>query len=315
MDLADQRICVTGASGFLGYHLTSALLNEGARVLAMDIVENPKLSMARATHGKLTFVRSDIQRPAKGDFWSDLFAVIHLASLAEPRLCNSDPDLAFRINVEGVKEVLRLSSQAQRFVFASTCMVYGEQAEIPIRENAAPNAKDVYALTKLIGEDLCKIFHYRYGLPYTILRFGNSYGPFQSQAYLIPSLINQALEEGKIEVWDPKPIRDFTYVVDTVQAIVRVLKTEVTANEVLNIGTGRGQSTKEIARILSGLLNVPWVQVDKKMDVVSKLVVDISKVKSLTGWSPKFSHEEGLRSTVDHYLQEKKVSLTRGART
>ncbi len=304
MELTGQTACVTGVSGFLGFHLAQELLSAGATVVGIDKARNPTLMKKFEGKAEFIFVEDDIQKVNDSSKWLDKAdIVVHLAGLAIPKVCNSDPDLAMRINVDGTKEILSHSLGAKRFIFASTGMVYGDQDEIPIRETATTSARDVYALTKLIGENLCKIYHYRYGLPFTILRFGNSYGPSQAKDYLIPSLMNQGLSEGKIEVWDAKPIRDFIYVKDVVEAIVSILKTEVTCDEILNVGTGRGCSTKEIAEIISRQLSVPWVEINRKQDVPAKLVLDIAKVKSLTGWSPRFSHQKGLEATVADCLQ------------
>lgn len=300
IDLKNRKICVTGAAGFVGHHLCDDLARCGADVTGVDRVD-PQAT--KNGNGKVNFIRDDIISPnSSTETLKESEVVVHLAGIANPRVCNSDPQLAFEVNVEGTKRVLEQCISAKRFVFASTIVVYGDQNEVPIKETSPANAKDVYGMIKLMGEQLSKMYHYKYGIPVTILRFANSYGPYQNKDYLIPSLIRQALEEKRIEIWDERPVRDFIYIKDLTAAIVNILRQDVTANETLNVGMGRGYSTQEMAVMISGILNVPYVKLDKKQDVPLKLVCDISKIRSLTGWEPKVGHDQGLRATIDYYL-------------
>ena len=133
------------------------------------------------------------------------------------------------------------------------------------------------------------------------MRFSNTFGPHQASNYLIPSLILQGINEGKIEVWDPRIIRDFIFVEDTINAIIKALQNDSTANEIFNVGTGVGYSIKEVTETLAKMLNVTWKDAHKFQDVTISLVPDPSKITKFTGWKPSHSLEEGLKKTVDYF--------------
>lgn len=308
MNLKNKNVCVTGASGFIGSYLCRALLKNGANVIAIDTIISDKLKDVQSNSMEaLKFIKEDISKiETLRSVLVDVQVMIHLAGVASPRVCNANAHVGYMMNVEGTKKVLDFAHHVSRFVFPSSLAVYGEHEGKVLKETDNTNGRDLYSLTKIMGECLCKSYHYMYDMPFTIMRFANTYGPHQASNYLIPSLILQGINEGKIDVWDARIVRDFIFVEDTINAIIKALQNDSTVNEIFNVGTGVGYSTKEVTERLAKMLNATWKDVHKLQDVPISLVPDPSKISKVTGWEPSYTLEEGLKKTVDYYNSKKK---------
>ena len=295
MRLAGKTICVTGAAGFLGRNLCSKLVQEQAKVIALD---NFSIGAGDALAGladDVTIRQADIRNlESIREPLAQSDVVYHLAAIANPRTCISDFSLAFDVNVRGTEHVLEASQHVERFICLSSIMVYGEPRYLPIDERHPLEGRDPYAATKIICEELVKIANFIHKIPYTIVRNSNTYGPHQSNAYLAPTLIQQGLDNRVIEIWDPRVIRDFLYVDDTVDALIGMAETEAASGEIINLGGGLGVSAGELADVISNQLGVPWIDVKKPAAVSSKLIADTSKLQALTGWQQRVSLEDGV---------------------
>lgn len=302
MKIEGKTICVTGAGGFLGRHLCPKLASQGAKVIALDNFTVGRKQNLEGIKNQLEIVEADVRDvQSLKNVIEKSQAIIHLAAIANPRTCQKDFGLAFDINIRGTANILSLCSNMERVVFLSSIMVYGEPKYLPIDDRHPLDGRDSYSISKIMPEYLFKAYHYVQGIPFTIIRNSNTFGPGQANDYLIPTLIIQALTQKRIEIWDPRIIRDFLYVDDTVEAIIKVLEAESTANEIMNLGRGQGIATGELADIVCKLLDSQWIDVKKPSPVSSKLISDISKIKALTGWEPKVSLEEGLRKSIEYY--------------
>lgn len=302
MKIEGKTICVTGAAGFLGCHLCRKLVSQGAKVIALDNFSVGQRQNLREIEKELEIVEADVRdiQSLKNPIKSSQIAV-HLAGIAMPRTCQQNLGLAFDVNVKGTANILSLCSDVERVIFLSSIMVYGEPRYLPIDDRHPLDGRDSYSITKIMSEYLLKAYHYVQGIPFTIIRNSNTFGPGQSADYLIPTFIIQGLTQKKIEIWDPKVIRDFLYVDDTVEAITRVLESEASSCEIMNLGSGQGVATGELADFVCRLLDTTWSDVKKPSPVSSKLISDITKIKALTGWEPKISLEEGLQRTIEYY--------------
>ena len=302
MRLNGKTVCVTGAAGFLGRHLCSKLLERGAAVIALDnFVVGSNQALAQL-EGALEVSHADICNPASiKDPLSKSDVVFHLAAIANPRTCQNDFPLAFDVNVKGTQHVLEASQHVERIVFLSSIMVYGEPRYLPIDDRHPLDGKDPYAASKKISEELVKICNQIYQVPFTIVRNSNSFGPHQSTDYLIPTLIQQGLVLGEIEIWDPRTIRDFLFVEDTVEALIQSVETEAASGEIVNLGSGLGVSAGELADFIANHLGVKWIDAKKPAAVSSKLIADTNKIKALTGWEQQISLEDGLIQTIEHF--------------
>jgi nucleoside-diphosphate-sugar epimerase len=302
MILEGKVVCVTGAAGFIGKALCGKLVERGEQVIAVDnFLVGARNSLAQL-EDKVDVVDADIRElETLREPLSRSHVTYHLAALANPRTCAQDFALAFDINVRGTANVLNLCGHCDRVIFLSSVMVHGEPRYLPIDEQHPLDGHDPYSISKIICEYLMKLATHMNKIPITIIRNSNGYGPGQSLDYLIPTLISQALHQKVIEVWDPKVIRDFLYIDDVVEALIRSAEAEAAAGETLNLGSGHGIATGELAEIVSKLLGVEWVDVKKPSPVSSKMIADISKIKALTGWQPLVPLEEGLQRTIDYY--------------
>ena len=302
MKLTGKTVCVTGAAGFLGRHLSVKLLERGAKVIALDnFAIGPQDALADIS-GDLSICHADIRDPdtIKAPL-SQADVVYHLAAIANPRTCQKNFPLAFDVNVRGTEHVLEACRHVERIVFLSSIMVYGEPRYLPIDDRHPLDGRDPYAASKKICEELVKICNQIHKVPFTIVRNSNSFGPYQSDDYLIPTLIRQGLESGVIEIWDPRTIRDFLFVDDTVEALINTVETEAASGEIINLGSGLGVSAGELADFIAERLGVTWVDAKKPAAVSSKLIADTSKVKALTGWQQQVALEEGLTRTIEYF--------------
>ncbi len=296
MELKDKNICVTGASGFLGKHLVEALRRRGAKIIPIDFIGDPvEVLLADISDWDDHYI----------SYFAEADIVYHLAAVANPRMCIKDFRTAYQVNVGGTLNVLEHSTKAQRIIFSSTAAVYGSPEYLPVLETHPTKATDPYAITKMMGELLVKKF--RDDIPYTIMRNCNIFGPRQSTDYLIPTLIWQGLTMGRIEIWDKKPVRDFIYVDDAIEAMIRLAECDAAGNEIVNIASGRGITTGDLASIIATGLGVPWVEARKPVNVTDKAICDTGKILALTGWTPKISLERGIIKTIEYYRRLRHV--------
>lgn len=294
-------VTVTGGAGFLGSHLVAHLAARGAR---LRVVDNLAAANANAARNVLAeFIPADICDPSQiTAALADSEVVFHLAALADPRVCQGHAGWAFDVNVAGTRQVLDAAQGARRIVFLSSAAVYGDPVRLPIDEGHPLNGQDVYALAKLAAEQVCRMY-LRTGLPVTIIRNFNTFGPRQSSNFLIPQMITQALREGRIEIWNREPIRDYLYVENLVEALRMVVEADATRGETINIGRGIGMQTGELADCLAAIMDVPVRCRDQPVTGSRALIADTTKLCQVAGWSPRVSFEEGLARTVASYRQ------------
>ena len=302
MKLEGKTVCVTGGSGFIGHHLCRALLPKCEKVIALDDFSVGQKERLDDIAGDVEVVMVDIRdREKLKEPITKSQVVFALAAIANPRTCQADFNHTFEVNILGTSNILSHCIDVERVVFPSSIMVYGEPRYLPIDDLHPTNARDCYSSSKLMCEQLCKVYNHMYQIPYTIVRNCNIFGPGQDSDYLIPTLILQGLNTGKIEIWDPRTIRDFLYVDNCVDAYIEIVESESTTSETMNLGSGQGIAAGELAEIVCQNLNATWVDVKKPAPVSSKLIGDIGKIKALTGWEPKVTLDEGLNRTIDYF--------------
>jgi nucleoside-diphosphate-sugar epimerase len=274
-----NRVLVTGASGFIGRHLVARL-----RAAGHDVIE------ARRVSGDIADAATWKQFPPAG-------AVVHLAAKSFVPESWEHPGLFLRTNLGGTVEALEYCrAHGAPLVFPSSYM-YGDARRQPIAEGAALVAKNPYALSKKLAEEACEFYADRFGLAITILRPFNIYGPGQSEAFLVPTIVKQITTGRAIRVRDLEPRRDYIYVADVVDAMIKALSAPPRGLSVLNIGSGTSHSVAELIRIIQDVwgTNLPVFSEDvRRKDEIMDTVADISRAGDRLGWTPRFTLRQGI---------------------
>lgn len=299
-------VAVTGAAGFLGSHLCEALVAEGASVLAMDNFAAGQESNLAAVRSQLELIPHDVTEGDSSGILRDAEVVFHLAAIANPRLCQKDFLRTYQVNVEGTRHVLEACRPKARVIFLSGAMIYGDPVELPIKESQALNARDAYSLSKIMGECLTWALASSKGLGATVVRNFSTFGPRQSADYVVPRIITQALEEGRIELWTTAPTRDFTYVDDTARALVAIAASEALVGQAVNLGSGSERSIGEVAARVARLFGgLPVVDLHREGIGGQRQCADNTKLCAATGWAPRISLDESLERTIAWLSQAK----------
>ena len=313
-----KKILITGATGFIGSHLTELCVEKGFEVIAFDRY-NPNYSLGWLEKSKykkdIKFVFGDIR-----DYDSVLKTmrgckiVFHLAALIGIPYSYSSPLAYIKTNVEGTYNILESSKHLdiEQTIITSTSEVYGSANYVPIDERHPLSAQSPYSASKISADQLTLSYWNSFQLPVKIIRPFNVYGPRQSSRAVIPSIVIQALNsKDEIKLGNIKPSRDFTYVTDTCNAFLDVLKIKKLFGNIINVGSNNEYSIENIAKkILEKLNSDAKIKKEKqrrrsaKSEVV-RLVCDNSKILKHTQWKPKIKIEKGLDMTINWFRKFK----------
>ena len=313
-----KKILITGATGFIGSHLTELCVEKGFEVIAFDRY-NPNYSLGWLEKSKykkdIKFVFGDIR-----DYDSVLKTmrgckiVFHLAALIGIPYSYSSPLAYIKTNVEGTYNILESSKylDIEQTIITSTSEVYGSANYVPIDERHPLSAQSPYSASKISADQLTLSYWNSFQLPVKIIRPFNVYGPRQSSRAVIPSIVIQALNsKDEIKLGNIKPSRDFTYVTDTCNAFLDVLKIKKLFGNIINVGSNNEYSIENIAKkILEKLNSDAKIKKEKqrrrsaKSEVV-RLVCDNSKILKHTQWKPKIKIEKGLDMTINWFRKFK----------
>jgi len=309
-----MKVLVTGADGFIGSHLTERLLEEGYEVRAftfynsfnswgwLDTLPKEKLS-------QIDIFAGDIRDPnGVYEAMKGVDAVFHLAALIAIPFSYHSPDSYVDTNIKGTLNVLQAGRKHNtgRILITSTSEVYGTAKYVPIDENHPFQGQSPYSATKIGADRLAESFYRSFGMPVTIVRPFNTYGPRQSARAVIPTIISQLLAgEEEIKLGALFPTRDFNYVKDTVEGFVEIAKSDKTIGEEINIATQKEISIGDLAREIIGQINpnarivCDEERLRPEQSEVNRLLGSNEKIKRLTGWRPKYTLKEGIHETIE----------------
>lgn len=291
------KVIVTGGAGFIGSHITDALVKEGYQV---HVIDNLSTGKKENTNPKAVFHHADIRNfEAMRPIFKNAAYVFHAAANARIQPSIIDPRSSNESNVTGTLNVLVAARDAKvkRVIYSASSSAYGTQKTLPLREDMAPNPQSPYAVQKWVGEVYCKNFSDLYRLPTVSLRYFNVYGPRQLAEGAYATVIGIFLRErtagrampivkdGRIKR------RDYTHVSDIVSGNLLAMKSRsVGKGEVLNLGTRTNYSVLEVAQCIGG----SCVYIPKRAGEAKETLADITRARRLLGWKPKVRFEDGI---------------------
>ena len=302
---------ITGGAGFIGSHIVDEVLRRGDTVRVLDNFSTGLAPNLAAVRNRITVHEQDIRDLEKiRPCFEGVDYVIHLAALASIPRSIADPITSNAVNIDGTLNVLVAArdAHAKRVVFAASSSAYGDNPILPRVETHEPRPLSPYALMKLTGEYYCKVFTNIYGLETVALRYFNIFGPRQNpnSPYTgVLSLFNAAYIRGTTPViyGDGGQSRDFTFVANVVDATLRACIAPGASGSVFNVGVGEQHTLNEIITLLNKIFGrevKPRYDAPRVGDVRESLA-DISRARSVLGYKPIVSFEEGLRLTVEWY--------------
>jgi NAD dependent epimerase/dehydratase len=318
----DRSTLVTGGCGFIGSHLVEALLDRGAYVRVLDSYNSTshRGSLESVQHPRLEVHLGDVADPhltrrlAEG-----VDTIFHLAALIGIPYSYVAPAHYVHTNVNGAIAILEAArrERVRRVVHTSTSETYGTAQFQPMDESHPLVAQSPYAATKIAADQLAGSYHRSFDVPVAVLRPFNTFGPRQSLRAILPTLMSQALFAHEIAVGSLDPIRDMTYVSDTVEAFLELAATDGVEGEVYNIGSGVGRSIREMLELVEEVAAVdkPVRQVQERFrpekSEVAALVCDYSKAQAMFGWKPSVSFKDGLERLRASLIQRSLSELDR----
>jgi nucleoside-diphosphate-sugar epimerase len=299
---------VTGGAGFIGSHLATELIRRGHRVRVADSLITGKrhnldhIPAVEFLEGELADAAFATRAVEGVDY------VLHQAAIPSvPRSVN-DPITSNRANIDATLNVLVAARDAgvKRLVYAGSSSAYGNTPTLPKREDMAPNPLSPYALQKLVAEQYCQMFTRLYGFETVTTRYFNVFGPRQdpgSPYSGVISLFATALLQSRQPViyGDGEQTRDFTYVANVVDGVLRACEAPNVAGEVMNVATGGRISLNELLRVMNRIVgaNLQAVYKEERAGDVKDSQADITKAETLLGYAPIVQFEEGLRLTLE----------------
>ena len=306
-----SRFLVTGGAGFIGSHITGALVRRGHFVRVLDNFSSGKKENLSGVINKIEIFRGDIcsakacLRAARGmDF------VFHEAALRSVPGSMKEPELYNKVNIGGTLNMLKASAscKVKRFVLASSSAVYGEVGRFPQKESFLPMLVSPYALSKLAGEYYCSIFSRFFGLETVSLRYFNVFGPRQAlddeYAVVIPKFITCMLNDKEPPIYGTgKQSRDFVYIDNVVSANILAATRPGVKAGVFNVASGKNYSVLELVSILNKIMgkSVKPAFLKVRAGDVFKTLADVSLAKKKLGFIPKVDFAEGLRETAEYF--------------
>lgn len=314
--MVDKLALVTGADGFIGSHLTEALLARGYRVRALsqyNSFNNWGWLEDVAPSDRLEIVCGDVRDP---DFCRHICrgadVVFHLAALIAIPYSYVAPDSYVDTNIKGTLNMCQAARDCgvERIVVTSTSEVYGTAQYVPIDEKHPRQPQSPYSATKIGADAIAESFYRAFDLPVVIARPFNTYGPRQSARAIIPTIISQiATGKGRLKLGDLSPTRDFNYVADTAAGFIALAEAPGIEGRSINIATG---TEVTMADTLAAIADIMGADVETVVDPerlrpakseVNRLCGDNTLITTLTDWRPAHTLEQGLRKTVEWFLQ------------
>jgi UDP-glucose 4-epimerase len=320
-----MRALITGGAGFIGSHLSEALLNAGHHVIILDNLSTGSIDNITHLKGRAGFsyhIESVNNEPLLAELIDQADVVFHFAAAVGVRLIVEQPVHTIETNVHGTEVVLKHANKKKKLVFlASTSEVYGKSDDVPFREDsdlvlgATAKHRWAYACSKAIDEFLALAYWKERKLPIVIVRFFNTVGPRQTGQYgmVIPNFVRQALAGEAITVFgDGTQSRSFTHVTDVVGALIALMNEPKAIGQVINIGHTEEITMRALAervRSLTGSTSsirlVPYDEAyESGFEDMPRRLPDLSKIQSMIGYRPRFSLDDILVHVIEYFRSQ-----------
>ncbi len=303
-----MKVLVTGGAGFIGSHITHRLVKEGHQVVILDNLSSGKEENLSAVAAKVEFVKGDLRdasllsRLCKG-----CQLVFHQAAVVSVPYSVEHPQETHDVNIQGTLNALLAARDAgvERFVFASSAAIYGEDPRLPKREEMTPSPLSPYGVEKITAEHYLSAFNHLYGLPTVALRYFNVFGPRQDPSSFYSGVISifankLSQSEDPVIFGDGEQCRDFVYVDDVVQANMLAATHPDAPGQAFNVGRGQSTTLNELVEMLTRLTGYePTTSYESaRAGDIIKSLADITKIKEALGFDPAVGVEEGLSRLI-----------------
>ncbi len=309
----NKKVLVTGAGGFIGSHLTEALIQKNADVRAFvrynSRGDNGLLKfLPKEFHNQFEIISGDLRdQAALQEAMKDIQVILHLGALIAIPYSYLHPVEVVQSNILGTLNLLMAARNCptlERLVHTSTSEVYGTAMRVPIDESHPLQGQSPYSASKIGADKLVESFFCAYELPVVTLRPFNTYGPRQSARAVIPTIISQALTQPRIRLGNLEAKRDLTYVSDTVEGFLLAGETSGIEGRTINLGSGSEITIHELATEIIKQIGQPIpIEIDNERkrptkSEVGRLLSDNSLAKKILGWEPKIDLANGLQHTI-----------------
>ena len=308
--MSKKKILITGATGFIGSHLTELCVKKGFKVSAFDRY-NPQYNLNCLKDSKykkdINFIFGDIRdydsvyKASKG-----MDVIFHLAALIGIPYSYYSPMAYIKTNIEGTYNILEATKNLNinQLIVTSTSETYGTAQKVPINEHHRLIGQSPYSASKISADQLAISYCTSFQLPVKIIRPFNTYGPKQSNRAVIPTIINQALKNKNIKLGNIKASRDYTYVSDICEAYLEIIKTKNIFGQPINVGSNNEFKIELIAKKVINKINpnlkiiIDKKRIRPKKSEVDRLKCDNKLIIKKTNWKPKIKFDEGLEKTI-----------------
>ena len=320
MSNAKRNILITGADGFIGSHLTELLLEQGYPVRALSYYNSFNnwgwLEDIKETRN-LEIITGDVRDPHFcQNMTKGIDTIFHLAALIAIPYSYIAPDSYIDTNVKGTLNICQAAKEngASRLLVTSTSEVYGTAKYVPIDENHPKQPQSPYSASKIAADAMALSFYNAFNLPVVLVRPFNTYGPRQSARAVIPTIITQiANGRRKINLGDLSPIRDFNYVTDICNGFDLLSQCDAAIGQEINIASNTEISVYDLSLLIAELMNVEVEFVEDEQRIrpknseVFRLYGDNTKLRSLVGYEPKYTLQEGLKETIKWFTNSENL--------
>jgi len=309
-----KKVLVTGGLGFVGHNLVKSLVNDyDCKVLVVDDCTNSTEKMIASVREKVEFDEISVLDSERFfPLLQDVQYIFHLACI-QIAASGANPLKDMQVNAQSTLQILEQlrnheHPSLERFVYTSSCSVYGSSSRLPVNENEATRVLSNYAATKLLGEHYSLIYNRNYNIPVSVVRYSNVYGYGQSPRNpycgVLGKFVHNALTGQPLSIFgDGEQTRDYTFISDAVDATILSAVHPMAYGDVFNVGTSVETSVNKLVQLISGY--VPGCTVtnvaERDIDNIRRRMIDIEKIHQRLGWVPKVGMQKGIETTIDWY--------------